>query len=200
MLNINSLIHLHLFLCMYKILFLLDLIHNHLNKEYCLNLKDGGGNAPLSEETKRKISERLKNTTVSEETKRKISKTAKAKVDDAYRERMSKLNSGKNNPMYGKRSEDYMTPEAIKEKRRKQSNAIKGKKNGMYGIHFEDLMTPESINEKRRKQSESMKGKNTWTKGKRHIYNENEHILVLPEELDKYLSIGYKLGIPKKNK
>lgn len=177
-----------------------DLIHDHLNKEYCLNLKDGGGNAPLSEETKQKISEKLKNNIISEETKQKISNTMKSKVDDEYRKRMSKITTGKNNPMYGKCSEDYMTPEAIKEKRKKQSENLKGERNGMYGIHVEDLMTPEAIKEKRRKQSNSMKGKNTWIKGKKHVYNEKEHILVLPEEIDKYLSMGYKLGIPKKNK
>ena len=145
-----------------------ELIKDHLNKEYCLNLKDGGGNAPLSEETKQKISEKLKNNIISEETKQKISSTMKSKVDDEYRKRMSKITTGKNNPMYGKCSEDYMTPEAIKEKRRKQS--------------------------------ESMKGKNTWIKGKRHVYNENEHVLVLSEDIDKYLSMGYKLGMPKRNK
>ena len=37
-----------------------DLIHPHLNKDYCMNLKEGGGNAPLSEETKELISENLK--------------------------------------------------------------------------------------------------------------------------------------------
>lgn len=35
--------------------------------------------------------------------------------------------SGSKNPMYGKNAEDYMTPEAIKEKRRKQSQALEGK-------------------------------------------------------------------------
>ena len=36
--------------------------------------------------------------------------------------------SGENNSMYGKNSEDYMTPEAIKAKREKLSKALKGKK------------------------------------------------------------------------
>ena len=30
--------------------------------------------------------------------------------------------------MYGKNAEDYMTPEAIKEKRKKMSESLKGKK------------------------------------------------------------------------
>ena len=45
----------------------------------------------------------------------------KSKVDEEYRIRMSKITTGKNNPMYGKCSEDLMTAEAIIEKRRKQS-------------------------------------------------------------------------------
>lgn len=39
---------------------------------------------------------------------------------------------GKNNPMYGKNSEDYMTEEAIKKKRRKQSANATGSKNSRY--------------------------------------------------------------------
>ena len=37
-----------------------NLIHPHLNKDYCMNLKEGGGNAPLSEETRELISGKLK--------------------------------------------------------------------------------------------------------------------------------------------
>ena len=36
------------------------------------------------------------------------------------------------NAMYGKNAEDFMTPEAIKEKRRKQSIAVMHNKNGRY--------------------------------------------------------------------
>lgn len=39
--------------------------------------------------------------------------------------------SGNKNPMYGKNAEDYMTPEAIIEKRKKQSEAMKGNKNNL---------------------------------------------------------------------
>ena len=40
--------------------------------------------------------------------------------------------NGKDNPMYGKNHEDYMSIEAIKEKRRKQSTNATGAKNGRY--------------------------------------------------------------------
>ena len=38
-----------------------------------------------------------------------------------FKRRVSEKNSGKNNGMYRKNSEDFMTPEAIKEKRKKLS-------------------------------------------------------------------------------
>ena len=72
-------------------------------------------------ERRRKISEANKGKYVSEETKRKQSKSRKGKY------------TGELNPMYGKNVEDFMTPEAIKEKRRKQSESLKGENNGMYG-------------------------------------------------------------------
>lgn len=42
------------------------------------------------------------------------------------RDKISKATKGKNNPMYGKNAEDYMTEEAIREKRRKYSESMKG--------------------------------------------------------------------------
>lgn len=39
---------------------------------------------------------------------------------------------GKNNPMYGKNAEDYMSHEAIIKKRKKQSKAVQKEKNGRY--------------------------------------------------------------------
>ena len=69
-------------------------------------------------------------------------------------------NSGKNNPMYGKNAEDFMTPESIAQKRAKQRRANSGKNNPMYGKNSEDFMTPESIAQKRAKQSRANSGKN----------------------------------------
>lgn len=170
-----------------------DLIHPHLNKDYCMNLKEGGGNAPLSEETKELISEKLKG---KPRTTPSWNKGKHGYLSEECRKKLSKASSGKNNPMYGKNAEDYMTTEAIKEKRKKQSESVKGCKNGMWGIHVESLMTPEAIKEKRRKQSESMKGKNNWIKGKKHIHKGEIHIMVYPEQLENYLNNGYELGLP----
>ena len=53
---------------------------------------------------------------------------------------------GENNPMYGKNAEDYMTPEAIAEKRRKQSKNVSGENNPMYGKNIKDFMPEEKYN------------------------------------------------------
>ena len=166
-----------------------NLIHPHLNKEYCMNLKEGGGNAPLSEETRELISETLKG---KPRTTPVWNKGKHGYLSEESRKKLSKATSGKNNPMYGKNAEDYMTPEAIKEKRRKQSEAMTGCK----GVFNELFMTPEAIKEKRRKFSIAMKGRNTWIKGKKHIHKGEEHIMVYPEQLDEYLKNGYELGLP----
>ena len=158
-----------------------------------MNLKEGGGNAPLSEETKELISENLKG---KPRTTPIWNKGKHGYLSEESKKKLSKATSGKNNPMYGKNAEDYMTTEAIKEKHKKQSEGIKGCKNGMWGINVESLMTPEAIKEKRRKQSESMKGKNNWIKGKKHIHKGEIHIMVYPEQLENYLNNGYELGLP----
>ena len=72
-----------------------------------------------------------------------------------YKKYMSALYKGSGNPMYGKNVEYYMTPEAIKEKRRKTSESNKGK-------HF---MT----DERKQKISEMNKGKTSPMKDKHHI-------------------------------
>lgn len=59
------------------------------------------------------------------------------------RQNLSNKFSGKNNPMYGKNCEDFMTPEAIIEKRKKLSESMKGR-------HFSE--------EHRRNMSKSHKG------------------------------------------
>jgi hypothetical protein len=50
---------------------------------------------------------------------------------------------GEKNPMYGKRSEDFMSEEAIKMKRLKQSLASKGEKNPMYGKTLKSVLSEE---------------------------------------------------------
>lgn len=161
-----------------------ELIHPHLNKEYCMNLKEGGGNGPLSEETKQIIRERLTGKPLNRDPWNKGLKNC---FSEETRKRISESHKGEKNNMYGKNSEDYMTPDAVAEKRRKQSESIKGDKNGMWGIHVEDIMTPEAVAEKRRKQSLHMGGRKYMHKGQDLIY-------IRPEEIEKYKAQGYVLG------
>lgn len=115
-----------------------------------MNLKEGGGNAPLSEETRELISEKLKG---KPRTTPIWNKGKHGYLSEESRKKLSKATSGKNNPMYGKNAEDYMTSEAIKEKRRKQSEAMKGKNTWIKGkkhIHKKEehiLVYPEQLNE-----------------------------------------------------
>ena len=74
--------------------------------------------------------------------------------------------------MYGKNAEDYMTHEAIQKKRRKQSEGIKN--------YYKDPLH-------RAKCGDS-------TRGKKCINNGYINKLVKREELDLFLSNGWKLG------
>lgn len=80
----------------------------------------------MTEEVKQQRSQKISIGNIGKETplcvRLKISNTIKT----------SGIFKGKNNPMYGKNAEDYMSPEAVKEKRRKQSKRVTGKKNGRY--------------------------------------------------------------------
>jgi group I intron endonuclease len=120
------------------------------------NLKEGGKNGFFSKETKEKMSKARKGVTFSEEHKKKLSINKKKYWDskcsldnkkiisNTFKDMWVKRKTsnwinpqkdkkrpnmmGKNNPMYGKNPEDYMTKEVIEQKRKKISTAIKGKK------------------------------------------------------------------------
>lgn len=55
-----------------------------------------------------------------------VKKYWKSKEGVAKRKEFSESFKGEKNPMYGKNSEDFMTEEAIREKRRKYSESMKG--------------------------------------------------------------------------
>ena len=82
-------------------------------------------------EIKEKLSIASKKAMKNPKTREKIGKANKKLWEDKeYREKMSKAQSGKNNAMYGKNAEDYMTPEAITIKREKLSKMSSGEKSG----------------------------------------------------------------------
>lgn len=123
---------------------------------------------------------------------------------------------GKETSMYGKNSEDYMSEEAIKEKRKKQSIAgkkryedleerkkqserMKGENNPMYNKkHREESKQKMS---KTQKQNESQKGENNPMYGTHWPWMNNGIIRVRPknqEEIDYYTSLGYHPGFKLK--
>ena len=101
--------------------------------------------------------------------------------------------SGKNHPNYGNRMSDeakQRISEAnrgrVKTEAEKQKRLDTMEQHGGYGFWITD--------EYRKKLSESLKGRNTHSKGRIHINNSVAAKLVTPEELDIYLSNGWKQG------
>lgn len=87
---------------------------------------------------------------------------------------------GKDSPMYGKNPEDYMSEEAVKEKRQNQS--IAGKK------RWEDP-------KERQKQSEKNKGEKNPAYGR--TWMNNGYVRAYPKtqgEIERYLERGYVFG------
>lgn len=88
-----------------------DIILPWLNNKMCLNLKEGGGNNKLSEETRKKMSEKAKNRTYpamqgkhhSEEAKKKISDAGKGrKLSEEHKKKISQKLKGRKSPMTGR--------------------------------------------------------------------------------------------------
>ena len=90
---------------------------------------------PLSEEHRANLSKALKGKSAGEKngmygkgyliSGEKNGMFGKHQTEEA-KAKQSKASKGENNPMYGKNSEDFMTEEAIREKRRKYSESMKG--------------------------------------------------------------------------
>lgn len=104
-----------------------DLIHPHLNKFYCLNLREGGEGGALSEESQRKQAEKLKGRKQPEEMikKRALSNTGKKRTQET-KDKISKALKG--NSACGRPGH-----KETEETRKKISEAKKGNKNPMFG-------------------------------------------------------------------
>lgn len=139
--------------------------YNTCDKSFGYNI-ECGGNAlkKLSEETKKKISSRLRGRKFSDDHKRKLSESLTGKNNPMYG-KIGKLNpqygrdmSGENNPHYGFKHTDSAKEKMSKvhkgkplstEQRKKISERFKGDKNPWYGTHLTADM--------RRKMSEAHK-------------------------------------------
>ena len=166
---------------------------------HCLNLSIGGfgGNtyAGFTDEQLKEIGAKISKANkgkkygpFTEEHRQNISKSRLGKTSwmkgkhpsDETRQKMRenhKDQSGDKNPMYRKNAEDFMTPEAIKLKRARQSKNIK-----------EYYKNPDN-------RKKCAKG----ALGKKCINNGQVNKLVKPSELELFLNNGWQLGRIKKN-
>lgn len=103
-----------------------------------------------------------------------------------WHKKMSEVNSGKNNPMYGKNWQDFSTPEKIALHNLRISQAIKGRK----GSDSWKYLTPEQRLDRISRYKESMKGRN---KGRKVMQLPGTNVLkaVRPDEVQDYLNQGY---------
>jgi hypothetical protein len=117
----------------------------------------------------------------------------------SWRKKMSEVNSGKNNPMYGKPCYYNMTEEEIKTWRKHLSEAKIGSKNNMYGKSSWANCSDEERKIRIEKFRKNIKGKN---KNKRALQlpGTNKVIFVKETEVQKYLNIGYLFSITKGKK
>jgi hypothetical protein len=122
-----------------------------IGREDTYNVKTGGANGLLSEDTKNKIREAHRGT----------------KASEATREKMSEQRSGELNPMYGKRgkSSPLFGRKASPATKLKMSEKMSGANNPNFGKH--------PSKESRAKMSNSHKGKTGFYKGK-HLSEETK--------------------------
>lgn len=129
---------------------------------------------PFTEEHKQKLRKPK-----SEEHKQKLSEIQKGKhLSEETRKKLKLKNAGKNNPMYGKNAEDFMSQEAVRIKRLRQSNKMKEYYN---------------------KNPENRKNFVLSALNKKCINNGTINKLVQKSELDIFLNNGWQLGRIKKN-
>jgi hypothetical protein len=138
-----------------------------------------------SEESKRKQSERMKGENhpnygkpLTEETRRKLSEANTGKsLTEETKIKLSEANKGENNPNYGKRGEDapFYGKSHSEEFKKRHSERMKGENNPMYGKSGENspMYGKSHSEESKRKIGESNKGENSACYGKKW-YNNGE--------------------------
>jgi uncharacterized protein YidB (DUF937 family) len=175
----------------------------------CLNRKQGGWGHLMSDKAKKNISKGVLTALENNpEIREKLSKAGKGKIpwnkgkkglyhhSEETKQKISNAFKGEKHPMYGKSFKDFMTEEQIKLWKQHLSDSLKGHK----GHEWTD--------EERKKQSEKHKNKKLSDNHKKNIglssvdrkwvNNGKINHFIKKDQLDQYLSEGYKLG--KKNK
>lgn len=173
------------------------------------NIANGGygGSGPLSEETKRKISEATKGRPAwnkgktgvySDEVLEKMRKNNKGnlgkKFSDEHRKKIAESLKGKNTWSKGSHHTE--------ETKKKMSEALSGENNPMFGKHLSDsakikisehtkgennpMFGKHHTEETKRKIRESKKGKPSWNKGKHHSEETKKKI---SESRKRYLAL-----------
>lgn len=187
------------------------------DKRYGYNQTLGGDGVlglKRSDESKKKMSKKMKGKIRSKEHRENLSKskmgvnTLAVMTEEQLKERSRKLSiatSGKNNPMYNRK--DKMTPEEYEQW--KKSCARTGEHNGMYGKSIKNHMTPEAYEQWKVNVGKHLKGKNNGRARPRVVVFKNEkYTFDYGEEAVNYFkSKGYAFtklwfyrGIPDKYK
>lgn len=154
------------------------------NRKYGYNLTEGGSGSrgyKWSEESRKKLSESCKGRIVSEETKSKISKSL---IGNQRSKGNTSVWKGKHLPEETRKKISESLRNPTDDIRKRMSNAQKNRFNKQ-GVSEET----------KKKMSDSRKGKFV---GRKHINNGMINKFVAYEELDLYLSNGWKLGRLKK--
>ena len=132
-----------------------NLIHPHLNKEYCLNIREGGYKPNHSDETK----DKLRNASL------------EYFKDPEHRKQAGVKNKGRTPWNKGKQ-----TPEETKQKQRHKHNVVNRKPcTEIHKQHLSDANKGKTRTlESRKKQSETTKGHRSYIKGKYKVYDDKE--------------------------
>ena len=153
-----------------------NLIHPHLNKSYCLNLRDGGNRGDISSETRQKISCKLKGKPKSEEHIKHMSEAKKGcKFNQETRQRMSEAHKGVQLTTEHKKhiSEGQMGREVSQTTRQLISIKQKGVPR-LYARGKRPLIVGKHISEAKKGQKYKRTASSP-TKGKHRVYDNPEH-------------------------
>lgn len=160
------------------------------------NIREGGSNGKMSEETKRKMSLATRgiNNPIygkkrSEETKHKISEAHIGKKLSSYHRKMLSIGQKKRCEKYGP---PMLGETHSAETKKKYSETRKGKNNPMYGVPS-PMTGKKHSEESKLKMSQAVKGENNGNYGKEYSFE--ERLNLSRQRRSKYLGTTYKKGL-----